>query len=73
MRRRTSGCCSTILEISDVLVVPNRVVPRLRDLSGEEIADVFQTAEMVGKVIEKEFGGESLTVACQVRAEEAQT
>lgn len=55
-----------MVKVPDVLVVPNRAVPRLKDLSGEEIADVFQTAERVGKVIEREFGGESLTVACQV-------
>lgn len=46
--------------------MPQRVVPRLSDLSSEEIADVFQSVQTVSRVIEKEFGGESMTVACQV-------
>ncbi|CAE7059062.1 unnamed protein product [Rhizoctonia solani] len=33
-----------------VLVVPNRVVPRLSDLTPEEIADVFSTVQRVGNV-----------------------
>jgi len=52
--------------IVDVLVVPQRVVPRLSDLTGEEIADVFQAAQTVGRVVEKAFAGESITIACQV-------
>ncbi|KAF8323136.1 diadenosine 5',5'''-P1,P4-tetraphosphate asymmetrical hydrolase [Clavulina sp. PMI_390] len=48
-----------------VLVVPQRVVPRLSDLSPEELADVFQTAQTVSQVIEKAFDGESMTLACQ--------
>lgn len=51
----------------DVLIVPQRVVPRLSDLSSGEIADVFQSVQTVSRVIEQEFGGESVTVACQVR------
>ena len=50
----------------DVLVVPKRVVPRLSDLTSEEIADAFQTASRIGSVIEKAFDGKSLTIAIQV-------
>jgi len=48
-----------------VLVIPNRAVPRLKDLSGEEIADVFLTANTVGKVLEGVYNSESLTIAVQ--------
>jgi HIT domain len=50
----------------DVLVIPNRIVPRLRDLSSEEIADAFQTASRIGSVIEQAYDAESLTIAVQV-------
>ena len=50
----------------DVLVVPKRIVPRLSDLTSEEIADAFQTANKIGSVIEKAFDGKSLTIAVQV-------
>ncbi|KAF8336985.1 HIT-like protein [Cantharellus anzutake] len=48
-----------------VLVVPDRIVPRLKDLSGEEIADIFLTANTVGQVVEREYDAESLTIAVQ--------
>jgi len=48
-----------------VLVIPNRAVPRLKDLSGEEIADVFLTANTVGKVLERVYNSESLTITVQ--------
>jgi len=37
-----------------VLVAPNRSVPRLSDLSAEEVADLFVTAEFVGRVMTAE-------------------
>ncbi|KAG0093741.1 hypothetical protein BGZ93_004062 [Podila epicladia] len=40
-------------------------VPRFLDLSPEEVNDMFQCAQMVGRIIEKEYGGTSLTIACQ--------
>ncbi|KAG9087170.1 hypothetical protein FRC07_012886, partial [Ceratobasidium sp. 392] len=48
-----------------VLVVPNRVVPRLSDLSPEEIADVFCTVQQVGNLVQKAYNAEGLTIACQ--------
>ncbi|CUA67460.1 Bis(5'-nucleosyl)-tetraphosphatase[asymmetrical] [Rhizoctonia solani] len=48
-----------------VLVVPNKVVPRLGDLSPEEIADVFSLVQRVGGVVQKEYKAEGLTIACQ--------
>ena len=51
---------------SDVLIIPNRRVPRLSDLHDDEISDLFLTVTKVGKVIEKAYEGEGLTVSCQV-------
>ncbi|KAG8726082.1 hypothetical protein FRC12_023724 [Ceratobasidium sp. 428] len=48
-----------------VLVVPNRVVPRLSDLSPEEVADVFCTVQRVGDLVQKAYKSEALTIACQ--------
>lgn len=50
----------------DILVVPKRVVPRLADLTREEITDLFGSAQRIGQVVEREYKAESLTVACQV-------
>jgi bis(5'-adenosyl)-triphosphatase len=43
-----------------------RVVPRLADLSPAEITDLFLSVQRIGKVIEKEYGGQGLTMSCQV-------
>ncbi|KAF9324355.1 hypothetical protein BGZ91_002994 [Linnemannia elongata] len=48
-----------------VLVVCRRNVPRFLDLSPEEVSDMFQSAQRIGKVIEKEYDATSLTIACQ--------
>ncbi|KAG8950484.1 hypothetical protein FRC04_007499 [Tulasnella sp. 424] len=48
-----------------ILVVPKRVVPRLADLTREEITDLFGSAQRIGQVVEREYKAESLTVACQ--------
>lgn len=48
-----------------VLVVPNRVVPRLNDLNSQEIADLFCTVQQIGNIVQKEYKAEALTVACQ--------
>jgi bis(5'-adenosyl)-triphosphatase len=52
-----------------VLLIPRRVVNRFTDLSKEEVEDLFLNAQTVGQVVEKEFGGESLTVTVQVSFE----
>ncbi|KAJ1975218.1 Dinucleoside triphosphate hydrolase [Dimargaris xerosporica] len=48
-----------------VLVVPKRNVPRLAELTTDEVSDLFLSAQRIGKVIEREFNGTSLTVAIQ--------
>ncbi|KAK3825229.1 MAG: HIT-like domain-containing protein [Benniella sp.] len=48
-----------------VLVISRRIVPRFLDLTPEEVNDIFQSAQQIGKVVEKEYGGTSLTIACQ--------
>uniref|UniRef100_A0A8C8SXW8 Bis(5'-adenosyl)-triphosphatase n=1 Tax=Pelusios castaneus TaxID=367368 RepID=A0A8C8SXW8_9SAUR len=58
---------------SDVLVCPLRPVERFRDLRAEEVADLFQTAQRVGNVVEKHFHGTSLTISVQDGPEAGQT
>ena len=48
-----------------VLVSPIRVVPRLRDLSSTELADLFQTVQRVGVVIERVYRASALNIAMQ--------
>ncbi|KAI8854293.1 putative histidine triad protein [Chytridium lagenaria] len=48
-----------------VLVVPRRVVKRIADLTVEEVSDLFVAAQTIGRVVEKEYAGESLTVTVQ--------
>ncbi|KAG9294169.1 hypothetical protein G9A89_021528 [Geosiphon pyriformis] len=49
----------------DVLVTTRRIVPRYLDLTTEEISDLFVSAQKIGKVIETEYKGSSLTLAIQ--------
>ncbi|XP_032987508.1 bis(5'-adenosyl)-triphosphatase isoform X1 [Rhinolophus ferrumequinum] len=56
-----------------VLVCPLRPVERFRDLNPDEVADLFQTTQRVGSVVEKHFQGTSLTVAMQDGPEAGQT
>lgn len=51
----------------DVLVIPTRVVPRLTDLSTPELTSLITSVQHVGRVIEKAYSADSLTVACQVQ------
>jgi bis(5'-adenosyl)-triphosphatase len=48
-----------------VLVISKRVVPRLNDLSIEEVHDLFQQVQIVGNVIEKVYHAQSLTICLQ--------
>lgn len=50
----------------DVLVVPRRLTPRMSDLTPEEVTDLFQSVQTIGKTIEKATSAKSLTIACQV-------
>lgn len=49
----------------DVLVIPKRVVPRLTELSRDEVSDLFLSTQVVGRVVERVYEGTSLTVAVQ--------
>ena len=51
---------------ADVLVVPQRVTPRLVDLTPEEVKDLFESVQRIGDGIEKATKAKSLTIACQV-------
>ncbi|KAJ3558541.1 hypothetical protein NM688_g861 [Phlebia brevispora] len=42
-----------------------RVVTRLRDLEGNELADLMLSVQRVGNVIERVYGADALTIACQ--------
>uniref|UniRef100_A0A6I8N982 Bis(5'-adenosyl)-triphosphatase n=1 Tax=Ornithorhynchus anatinus TaxID=9258 RepID=A0A6I8N982_ORNAN len=59
--------------ISDVLVCPLRPVERFRDLHPDEVADLFQTTQKVGNVVEKHFNGTSITFSVQDGPEAGQT
>ncbi|KAI0784968.1 diadenosine 5',5'''-P1,P4-tetraphosphate asymmetrical hydrolase [Abortiporus biennis] len=48
-----------------VLVVPTRPVPRLADLNGPELSALMSAVQRVGKVIERVYGADALTIACQ--------
>ncbi|KNE65938.1 hypothetical protein AMAG_10226 [Allomyces macrogynus ATCC 38327] len=48
-----------------VLVVPRRVVQRFTDLTPDEVTDLWMASQAIGRVVEREFRGESLTFAIQ--------
>ncbi|KAG7695632.1 hypothetical protein KL932_002127 [Ogataea haglerorum] len=48
-----------------VLVVPLRVVPRLKDLSPEESVDYIMTVQLIHSFIEKVYKADSLNLAMQ--------
>ncbi|XP_039766074.1 bis(5'-adenosyl)-triphosphatase isoform X1 [Ornithorhynchus anatinus] len=56
-----------------VLVCPLRPVERFRDLHPDEVADLFQTTQKVGNVVEKHFNGTSITFSVQDGPEAGQT
>ena len=49
-----------------VLVIPRRVVPRLSELQADEMAGLFNSVQTIGRVIERAYQAEGLTIACQV-------
>ncbi|CAH1759829.1 8172_t:CDS:2 [Entrophospora sp. SA101] len=53
------------LDSIDVLVAPYRQVPRFTELTSEEVCDIMISAQKIGKVIEKEYKSDSLTIAIQ--------
>ncbi|KAK9451155.1 HIT-like domain-containing protein [Limtongia smithiae] len=48
-----------------VMVCPFRVVPRIADLTVEEVADLFVTVQRVSSVIADVYKGQSLNIAVQ--------
>ncbi|KAJ2960994.1 hypothetical protein NQZ79_g3767 [Umbelopsis isabellina] len=50
-----------------------RVIPRFADMSSDEASDMILSAQKIGKVIEKEFNGTSLTLAMQDGPQAGQT
>ncbi|KAJ3217049.1 hypothetical protein HDU67_008607 [Dinochytrium kinnereticum] len=48
-----------------VLVIPRRLVKRFGELTTEEVSDLFASAQTIGRVMEREYSGESLTVTVQ--------
>ena len=50
-----------------MLVIPTRPVPRISDLTSDELKSLMESVKTVGTVIEKAYNGDGLTVACQVR------
>lgn len=51
--------------VGHVLVSPKRLVPRVAQLRPDELADLFGTAQRVGRCVERAFGATSLTFAVQ--------
>ncbi|KAI9104730.1 HIT-like domain-containing protein [Phlyctochytrium arcticum] len=56
-----------------VLIMPRRVVARFADLTSEEVSDLYLNAQAIGKVIEKEYEGTSLTFTTQDGPQAGQT
>ncbi|CAG9466190.1 unnamed protein product [Pedinophyceae sp. YPF-701] len=56
-----------------VLVSPRRIAPRFSDLSGEEVADLWQLAQRVSAAIVPHFGCTSTTFAIQDGPDSGQT
>lgn len=56
-----------------VLVSPVRVVNRFHDLTEEEVADLFLSAQKIASVIEKEYGATSMSIAIQDGPDAGQT
>ena len=56
-----------------VLVSPIRVVKRFCDLTEEEVMDLFVSTQKIARVIEKEYGATSLSIAIQDGPEAGQT
>lgn len=48
-----------------VLVTPQRVVDRFKDLTDEEVTDLYKLVQRVGNVVEKAFDCSSLTISMQ--------
>ncbi|EIM23808.1 HIT-like protein, partial [Wallemia mellicola CBS 633.66] len=56
-----------------VLVIPQRNVDRFTSLSPEEVSDLFQAAQRVGKVVEHVWKSTALTLSIQDGVDSGQT
>ena len=52
---------------------PRRVVPRLSDLSQDEVVDLFLTVQRVGHMVERVYSASSLNIAMQDGVEAGQS
>lgn len=48
-----------------ILVSPRRIVPRLSDLSHDEVTDLFLTVQRVARMLERVYHASSLNIAIQ--------
>ncbi|PFH52297.1 hypothetical protein AMATHDRAFT_74347 [Amanita thiersii Skay4041] len=48
-----------------VLVIPQRPVARLSDLNDQELSCLMRSIQQVGSVVERAYGADGLTIACQ--------
>jgi len=48
-----------------VLVCPTRPTPRLTDLRADELAELMCAVQRVGRVVERVYKADGLTIACQ--------
>ena len=60
------GVRGNLHQSTDVLVCSTRPVPRLADLRADELAELMHAVQRVGRVVERAYDAEGLTVACQV-------
>jgi bis(5'-adenosyl)-triphosphatase len=49
-----------------LLVVSRRLVPRFTELTPDEVADLFTSAQRIARMVETEYQAESITLAVQV-------
>jgi len=65
-----SSLCYAIVNLKPivpghVLVIPTRPVPRLTDLNESELSALMASVQRVGTVVERAYGADGLTIACQ--------
>ncbi|KAH9950973.1 diadenosine 5',5'''-P1,P4-tetraphosphate asymmetrical hydrolase [Amylocystis lapponica] len=66
---RTALTCAIVnlkpLVPGHVLVIPTRPVLRLADLNSDELTSLMTSVQRVGRVIERVYQADGLTIACQ--------
>lgn len=48
-----------------ILMIPKRVVPRLAELTADEVSDLFSCVHHVAPILERNYGAEALNIAIQ--------